>query len=147
MIANEGLAAVGAMIARYRGGGRFISDYEVARLTVALRDLRVRDDAWARIDPAHADAHLRLWIDVTRRAQPGHVAAPAALLALASSRQPQVTARRVPRPQVSRSNCSAASGAAGSGHSRPTAPGAKLPRGHRHYAWPPPHPASMRLPG
>ena len=84
MIANEGLAAVGAMIARYRGGGRFISDYEVARLTVALRDLRVRDDAWARMDPAHTDAHLRLWIDVTRRAQPGHVAAPAALLALAA---------------------------------------------------------------
>ena len=81
MIAAEGLATAGTMIARYRGGGRFTSDYEVARLTVALRDLRVRDDAWARMDPAHADAHLRLWIDVTRRAQPGHVAAPAALLA------------------------------------------------------------------
>lgn len=93
MIAAEGLAAVGAMIARYRGGGRFTSDYEVARLTVALRDLRVRDDAWARMDPAHADAHLPLWIDVTRRAQPGHVAAPAALLALTSSRQHQVMAR------------------------------------------------------
>ena len=38
MIAAEGLAAVGAMIARYRGGCRFTSDYEVARLTVALRD-------------------------------------------------------------------------------------------------------------
>jgi hypothetical protein len=81
MIAAEGLAAVGAMIARYRGGGRFASDYEIARITVALRDLRVRDDAWARMDPAHAEAHLRLWIDVVRRAQPGHVAASAALLA------------------------------------------------------------------
>ena len=81
MIAAEGLAAVGAMIARYRDGGRFTSDYEVARLTVALRDLRVRDDAWARMDPAHAGAHLQLWTDVTRRAQPGYVAAPAALLA------------------------------------------------------------------
>ena len=81
MIAAEGLAAVGTMIARYRGGGRFTSDYEIARITVALRDLRVRDDAWARMDPAHSDAHRRLWIDVTRRAQPGHVAAPAALLA------------------------------------------------------------------
>ena len=48
---------------------------------MALRDLRVRDDAWARMDPAHADGHLRLWTDVLRRAQPGHVAAPAALLA------------------------------------------------------------------
>jgi Domain of unknown function (DUF4192) len=81
MIAAEGLAAVGAMIARYRDGGRFTSDYEIARITVALRDLRVRDDAWARMDPAHADQHLRLWIDVVRRAQPGYVAAPAALLA------------------------------------------------------------------
>jgi hypothetical protein len=81
MIATEGLAAVGAMITRYREGGRFTTDYEIARITVALRDLRVRDDAWARMDPSHAEAHQRLWIDVVRRAQPGHVAAPAALLA------------------------------------------------------------------
>ena len=81
MIAAEGLAAVGAMITRYRDGSRFASDYEIARITVALHDLRVRDDAWARMDPVHADAHQRLWIDVVRRAQPGHVAAPAALLA------------------------------------------------------------------
>jgi Domain of unknown function (DUF4192) len=81
MIAAEGLAAVGAMITRYRSGGRFTSDYEIARITVALRELRIRDDAWARMDPAHADAHRQLWIDVVRRAQPGYVAAPAALLA------------------------------------------------------------------
>ncbi len=81
MIAAEGLAAVGGMIVHYRGGGRFTSDYEIARITVALRDLRVRDDAWARMDPSHTDAHLRLWTDVVRRAQPGYVAAPAALLA------------------------------------------------------------------
>ncbi|HEV2932658.1 MAG TPA: DUF4192 domain-containing protein [Streptosporangiaceae bacterium] len=81
MIAAEGLASVGAMIARYRGGGRFTSDYEIARITVALHDLRVRDDAWARMDPRGADEHCRLWVDVVRRAQPGHVAAPAALLA------------------------------------------------------------------
>ncbi len=84
MIAAEGLAAVGAMITRYRDGGRFTTDYEVARITVALRDLRVRDDAWARMDPSHSAAHLRLWIDVVRRAQPGYVAASAALLALAA---------------------------------------------------------------
>jgi hypothetical protein len=81
MIASEGLAAVGAMITRYRDGGRFTTDYEIARITVALRDLRVRDDAWARMDPAHAEAHQRLWTDVVRRAQPGHVAPSAALLA------------------------------------------------------------------
>jgi hypothetical protein len=33
------------------------------------------------MDPGHADAHLRLWTDLTRRAQPGYVAAPASLLA------------------------------------------------------------------
>ena len=83
MIAAAGLNAVGAMIATYRGGGRYATDYQLAWITVALRDLRVRDDAWARMDPAHLDAHRRLWIDVTRRAQPGYVAAPASLLALA----------------------------------------------------------------
>jgi Domain of unknown function (DUF4192) len=81
MIAADGLNAVGGMIATYRGGGRYTTDYQLAWITVALRDLRVRDDAWARMDPAHLDAHRRLWIDVTRRAQPGYVAAPAALLA------------------------------------------------------------------
>jgi len=81
LIAAEGLNAVGSAIATYRAGDKFATDYQVAWLTVALRDLRVRDDAWARMDPAHAGDHLRLWTDVTRRAQPGHVAAPAALLA------------------------------------------------------------------
>jgi hypothetical protein len=81
MIATAGLNAVGAMIATYRAGGGYATDYQIAWVTVALRDLRVRDDAWARMDPAHLDAHRRLWIEVTRRAQPGYVAAPASLLA------------------------------------------------------------------
>jgi hypothetical protein len=81
MIATEGLNAVGSMIRTYRSGGRYATDYQLAWITVALRDLRVRDDAWARMDPDHADAHRRLWTDLTRRAQPGYVAAPASLLA------------------------------------------------------------------
>ena len=81
MIAAEGLAAVGAMITRYRGEAGCTTDDEIARITVALRDLRIRDDAWARMDPAHTEAHQRLWTDVVRRAQPGYVPAPAALLA------------------------------------------------------------------
>jgi len=81
LIAAEGLTAVGSMIAAYRGGGTYATEYQIAWITVALRDLRVRDDAWARMDPRHLEAHRRLWIDVTRRAQPGYVAAPAALLA------------------------------------------------------------------
>ena len=81
MIATEGLGAVSQMISTYRAGGRFATDYQVAWLTVALKDLRVRDDAWARMDPRYEGAHRRLWTDVVRRAQPGHVAAPASLLA------------------------------------------------------------------
>ena len=60
MIAAEGLVAVGRMIAVHRRGYGATTDYEIARVTVALRDLRVRDDAWARMDPAHRDAHRRL---------------------------------------------------------------------------------------
>jgi hypothetical protein len=52
-----------------------------AWLIVALREVRVRDDAWARMDPEHRAAHLRLWSHLTRLARPGYVAAPAALLA------------------------------------------------------------------
>lgn len=37
------------------------TDYEIAWVTAALPDLRViRDDAWARMDPAYRDAHRRL---------------------------------------------------------------------------------------
>lgn len=81
LIATAGLGAVADAIAACRRGDRLDSDYQVGWLTVVLRDLRVRDDAWARMDPAHRDAHLRLWTDVTRRARPGYVAAPASLLA------------------------------------------------------------------
>jgi uncharacterized protein DUF4192 len=81
MIASEGLAAVSDMIALYRGGGSYTTDYQLAWLSVALKDLRVRDDAWARMEPKDSAAHRRLWTDVVRRAVPGHVAAPASLLA------------------------------------------------------------------
>lgn len=38
------------------------------------------------MNPAHRDAHRRLRVDVVRHAQPSYVAAPACLLAVASSR-------------------------------------------------------------
>jgi hypothetical protein len=81
MIASEGLAAVSRLVKAYRAGERYKTEYELAWLTVALRDLRVRDDAWARMDPRFSAEHRRLWTDVVRRAQPGYVAAPASLLA------------------------------------------------------------------
>ena len=75
-----GQVAMRDAIRRYRDGEQVGTDH-AAWLTVALRQLRVRDDAWARMEPEHRSAHLRLWTDLTRLARPGYVAAPAALLA------------------------------------------------------------------
>jgi hypothetical protein len=81
VITADGLDAVAGLIATYRDGGQYSSDYQIAWLTVALKDLRIRDDAWARMEPRDRAAHLRMWTDVVRRAQPRYVAAPASLLA------------------------------------------------------------------
>jgi uncharacterized protein DUF4192 len=83
-VIEDGLRAVTEAIGTYRGGGRIDSDDELAWLTVTLADLRVRDDAWARMEPAHAAAHRRLWTDVVRRAELCYVPAPACLLAFAA---------------------------------------------------------------
>jgi len=81
LVVLEGLSAVADAIGTYRGGGRFATDDQVAWLSLALANLRVRDDAWARMDPDHRDAHARLWTDVARRAEREYVPAPASLLA------------------------------------------------------------------
>jgi hypothetical protein len=81
-IALAGVEAVAQAVACYRSGGQLSAGNDVAWLTLALRDLRVRDDAWSRMLPEHRKAHLRLWLDLSRLAQPGYVAAPASLLAL-----------------------------------------------------------------
>jgi hypothetical protein len=78
---RRGLAAVQAAIARYRDGGSIELAGSFAWLALVLTSLRVRDDAWARMDPGHREAHQRMWTDLTRRAQTGYVAAPASLLA------------------------------------------------------------------
>lgn len=81
LIAVAGVEAVTEVITACRRGDRVPPGHSAAWLTVVLRDLRVRDDAWCRMDPAHRASHQRLWTDLTRLAQPGYVAAPAALLA------------------------------------------------------------------
>jgi len=68
-------------IRRYRAGGAIESIEHLAWLAVLLADLRVRDDAWARMDPGYRDHHCRLWTDVLRCAALDYVPAPAALLA------------------------------------------------------------------
>jgi hypothetical protein len=80
LMAAVGQVAVLDAIGRYRAGGLVPAEH-AALLTVALRQVRVRDDAWARMDPGQRGAHLRLWTDLTRLARPGYVAAPASLLA------------------------------------------------------------------
>jgi hypothetical protein len=80
LTATLGQVAVLGAIERYRAGGVVPAEH-AAWLTVALGQVRVRDDAWARMDPGHQGAHLRLWTDLTRLARPGFVAAPASLLA------------------------------------------------------------------
>jgi hypothetical protein len=78
---GPGLLAVSEAITLYREGQSFPSRNAAAWLALVLEDLPVRDDAWARMDPDHNEAHRRLWTDVTRLARPGYAAAPAALLA------------------------------------------------------------------
>ena len=81
LLVEEGRRAVREAISTYRAGGRLLDDDVVAWLTVVLSHLAVRDDAWARMDPGHRAAHLRLWTDVARRAAPAYLPAPASLLA------------------------------------------------------------------
>ena len=68
-------------IRQYRSGGSIASIEHLAWLAVLLADIRVRDDAWARMDPAHRQAHCRLWTDVLRGAALDFAPAPASLLA------------------------------------------------------------------
>jgi hypothetical protein len=80
LAAFVGQVAVRDAIRRYRAGDSVPAEH-AALLTVALGQVRVRDDAWTRMDAGHQGAHLRLWTDLTRLARPGYVAAPASLLA------------------------------------------------------------------
>ena len=81
VIASAGLDAVREAIDTYRAGGEFSSDDDAAWLSIMLRGLPVRDDAWSRMKPEYKEAHRRLWTDLTRRARPGFVAPAASLLA------------------------------------------------------------------
>ncbi len=81
LVVDAGRAAVREAIGVYRGGGEITDDDRLAWLAVMVADLRVRDDAWARMEPGHRAAHRRLWTDVVRRARDPYVPAPASLLA------------------------------------------------------------------
>ena len=82
MIAAGGLAAVGRMIAAYCRSDSAATDYEIARVTVALQDLE-GDGRCLGPDGSRASAV----VDRCGGAEAGYVAAPASLFALANSRQ------------------------------------------------------------
>ncbi|HEY8480064.1 MAG TPA: DUF4192 domain-containing protein [Spirillospora sp.] len=79
---REGLGAAVALLSRGASGG--LADDEVARLGILLTDLRVRDEAWIRIDGDAPAADIAFWRDVLRRVEPPYVPAPASLLAFAA---------------------------------------------------------------
>jgi hypothetical protein len=78
--AAQGRQAVqDALAATYQG--RQLSDDDLTRLAAAMRDLEIRDDAWARMTPDKASEHQALWTAAVRRLPDEAVAAPATLLA------------------------------------------------------------------
>jgi hypothetical protein len=85
-VAEEGVRLVRLLIDRARAGGDPPTDEEVAWLGVLLVNLRVRDEAWVRIDDGEIGAHIRLWRDVVRRVADPYLAGPACLLAFAAWR-------------------------------------------------------------
>jgi hypothetical protein len=80
-IADAGRKSVRLAVTLYRRGGELTDHDEIAWLGIALTDLRVRDDAWARMDPAFSGAHIRMWTNLIRWLPSELVPAPAALLA------------------------------------------------------------------
>jgi hypothetical protein len=81
LVTDAGRSMVQQAIRRYRSGAEITDVGKLAALAVALADLPVRDDAWARMDPEHRAGHLRLWTDVVTGAAPELAPAPASLLA------------------------------------------------------------------
>jgi hypothetical protein len=80
-IADAGRRSVRLAVAQYRRGAQLADLDEVAWIGLALTDLRVRDDAWARMDPKFNEAHQRMWTHLVRMLPAEFAPAPAALLA------------------------------------------------------------------
>ncbi len=83
---DEGVPLVLMLIERARAGLGPPTDDETAWLGILLTSLRVRDEAWVRMDEESLRAHMTLWQNVLRRVAEPYVAAPACLLAFAAWR-------------------------------------------------------------
>ena len=81
VLTEHGLRAVRDAIAACRSGDIPTSHDDIAWLALALSNIRIRDDAWARMDPRFREDHERLWTAVVRLAEPEYLPAAAALLA------------------------------------------------------------------
>jgi Domain of unknown function (DUF4192) len=80
-LTGHGLRAVRDAIGACRTGSVPSGHDEVAWLALVLSDIRIRDDAWARMDPRFREEHQQLWATIVRLAEREYVTAPAALLA------------------------------------------------------------------
>jgi hypothetical protein len=82
----EGVPLVRAVIERACAASPPPGDEEVAWLGLLLVSLRVRDEAWVRMNEPDLDTHIRLWRHVLTRVTEPYVAAPACLLSFAAWR-------------------------------------------------------------
>ena len=89
---KAGRDAVVQALDRYRHG-ETLSDDDAAWLLLLLDDLPVRDFAFTYSD--NVDDQIQLWTDLTRRAEPGLVRAPATLLAFTAWRRGEGTLAKV----------------------------------------------------
>jgi hypothetical protein len=85
-IAAEGVPLVRLVIDRACAGSDPPTDDEVAWLGILLGSLRVRDEAWVRMNEQDLQVHIRLWKHVLTRVNEAYAAAPACLLAFAAWR-------------------------------------------------------------
>jgi len=82
----EGVPLVRAVIERACAGSPPPTEDEAAWLGLLLVSLRVRDEAWVRMNEPDLQTHMRLWRHVLTRVTEPYAAAPACLLSFAAWR-------------------------------------------------------------
>jgi hypothetical protein len=83
-IIGDGKAFIEQLAQRAGTGQAQLNDDEVAWLGVLLTSLRLRDEAWIRIDVNRLREHVAFWMDVVRRVDERYVTVPATLMAYAA---------------------------------------------------------------